>query len=403
MSTLWEFLKAMTEVIQSLSIGKFPFYWRTKELDKSGKPYGTMMLDFDLTYDADFGFLKQKMSVELKEAIEAVYHFDHNIGYLQEGAEEFKTYGFEYLDVISDALSDHKAIVHPMKVVDIGCGGGLVLNEIKKRFPNARLHGVDPSPTAKRASKHFDFNLLGDFYPPRDRSTISSADLVLHYDVLEHVANPLKMLEEIYVDLRPGGLLVFSVPDCSKAIENGDISMCIHEHINYFSVYSLRYLVEGAGFQNVSVFRGKHGGTLFCVAEKPAMKSNKLSAEREHNPAEGFSRFVLKNQRLCKKFNKFLKQTADATIGFYVPLRAIPYVTKLKVRNDFKFYDDSCFFKNRVLDGFENKEILGIADLEVSPPDYTVVMTHIFGSLIKQNIAARSINTKVILIDEFYE
>ena len=389
----------MTEANQSLSIGEFPFYWRTKETNVSDD---ALMLDFQLTYDSNFGFLKQNMSVELEDAIERVYHFDHNIGYLQEGAEEFETYGSEYLAVISNALDASKSISGSIKVVDIGCGGGLILNEINKRYPNCNLYGVDPSPSAKRASEKFNFHLSEEFYPPKDRSAVSGADLILHYDVLEHVANPLSMLEENYHDLCTGGLLVFSVPDCSTAIDNGDISMCIHEHINYFSAKTLKLLVEASGFENVRVFKGKHGGTLFCVAEKQRIRSDKISAAGEYSPLDEFSLFVQKNQRLCKNLDQFLDQIGNATIGFYVPLRTIPYLTKLKLRRDFSFYDDSSFFKNKFLDGFESKKIRGIENLRAMPPDYTLVMSHAYGSMIKQKIEALSINTKVILINEFY-
>ena len=311
------------------------------------------------------------------------------------------------MDVITDSLSGLKNEGDLLKVVDVGCGGGLVLNEIKKLYPNSIFFGVDPSPLAERASKKFDFNLVSDFYPPidlKDRSAVNNADLILNYDVIEHVPDPLNILKNMYADLRDGGVLIFSVPDCSSAIDNGDISMCIHEHLNYFSVSSLKLLVEAAGFQNVNVFKGKHGGTLFCVAEKKQTPNHtNLAFETEQYHAEEFQLFISKNKNLCEKLQKFFYQIGDATVGFYVPLRAIPYVTKLDIKKDFTFYDDSAFFKNKVLDGFEEKQILGIQDLETCPPQYTVVMTHAYGSIIKQKIEERSIKTKVILIDEFYE
>ena len=100
---------------------------------------------------------------------------------------------------------------------------------------------------------------------------------------------------------------------------------------------------------------------------------------------------------------QFLYQIGDATIGFYVPLRTIPYLSKLNINKGFRFYDDSCFFKDRFLDGFEDEKILGIRDLELSPPQYTVVMTHAYGAKIKQKIEQRSIDTRVVLINEFYQ
>ena len=226
---------------------------------------------------------------------------------------------------------------------------------------------------------------------------------VLNYDVLEHVPNPLQTLQYIYDDLNVNGLLVFSVPDCSKSIEKGDISMCIHEHLNYFSEGSLKKLVEGAGFINVRVFKGQHGGTLFCVAKKDDSSFKNKSLELSIDQSDEFSHFVRKHERICQKLSNFLIDKGDATIGFYVPLRSIPYITKLKVNNEFRFYDDSQFFKYRFLDGFENNKILCIDDLEADPPEYTLIMSHAYSAVIKQKIEDRLINTKVIQINEFYE
>ena len=393
----------MVMVNQSLSIGHFPFYWRTKGSFDSNKSIETKMLGFELTYDPDFGFLKQRRSVELDEAIGSVYHLDHNIGYLQEGAEEFATYGAEYLDVIWAALDRTSQKRDQLKVVDIGCGGGLVLNEIAKRFPYSKRYGVDPSPLAKRASSQFGFELVNEFYPSKDREAVADVDLFLHYDVLEHVADPLQTLKYIFDDLNVGGLLVFSVPDCSKSIEHGDISMCIHEHLNYFSVTSLKRLVEGAGFTDVKVFKGEHGGTLFCIAEKGTSCLTHKRQKRSLDQSFEFSQFVERHERVCQKLSKFLNEKGDTTIGFYVPLRSIPYITKLNFSGKFKFYDDSRFFKHRFLDGFENNKIFCIDDLEAVPPEYTLIMTHAYGSLIKDKIEERSIDTRVVQINEFYE
>ena len=46
-------------VIQPVAIdSRFPFYWRTKDAANTHKSIETKMLDFELTYDPDFGFWK---------------------------------------------------------------------------------------------------------------------------------------------------------------------------------------------------------------------------------------------------------------------------------------------------------------------------------------------------------
>ena len=134
-------------------------------------------------------------------------------------------------------------------------------------------------------------------------------------------------MEDIYRDLSADGIVIFSVPDCTTAIENGDISMLIHEHLNYFSVDSLMFLVRQAGFSNVNVVQGDHGGTLLCSAMKGKQKSGvvlELAGELLK-----FQRFKEKHKVLAAKLQTTLLENCGKTIGFYVPLRAIPYTLPL--------------------------------------------------------------------------
>ena len=41
------------------------------------------------------------------------------------------------------------------KILDIGCGKGLLLNKLNKKFPDAKLHGVEPSRNAAEFLKKY--------------------------------------------------------------------------------------------------------------------------------------------------------------------------------------------------------------------------------------------------------
>lgn len=385
-----------------IEIGEFPLYWRTKSPEEPDYESETKTLNFQLFYDKKYGFFKQVRTDKLKFALEEVYLLDSNIGYLQEGAEEFQTYGAEYLNLIHQRLYEIFDVDENFKVIDIGCGGGLILDRIKGNFSKADVIGIDPSPIAKKAGIKYDFKIIDEFYPTVDEASLCNSNVVLHYDVLEHVENPFDFLSINYRHLTQGGILIFSVPDCGKSISHGDISMCIHEHLNYFSSESLENLVKSVGFKEVIVTEGIHGGTLFCCAKK--LSESSRNTKTTYKDTEGkFLHFKKKSEVLCLKLLQAIYENRDKNIGFYVPLRAIPYIVKLNIDRKFVFFDDSRFFHRRVLDGFESFEILGINEIKQSGVETIFVMSHAYSKIIQENIKNRHPEVKVILLESFYE
>ena len=385
-----------------LEIGSFPFYWRTTGLHDYKVDFPTKIMDFNLTVDEVSGFFKQERNKELLTTIGEIYQLDHNIGYLQEGAGEVETYGKDFLEFIFSAIEHSDIdILQLFSVLDIGCGGGFVLNRLNNKYVNAKVMGIEPSPIAKRASQKVGFLLIEEFYPPEQRNRVAGTNIILHYDVLEHVEEPLSFLEDVHQDLADDGIVIFSVPDCTIAIENGDISMLIHEHLNYFSVDSLAFLVKQAGFEDVKVIQGDHGGTLLCSARKGKKKTHVVLDTK--SAVSNFERFKEKNKILIAKIDEILAKNSDKTIGFYVPLRAIPYISRLKIKGDLRFFDDSLFFRNKYLDGFDEITIEGFEELKKNPVDIVLIMTHAYGTVIDKRITAANINTKTILLQELFD
>jgi len=73
------------------------------------------------------------------------------------------------------------------------------------------------------------------------------ADLVLVRHVLEHAHSPRVFLAALAELVRPGGYLVFEMPDCSKFVAACDYSFVWEEHIAYFSPATLRAVVAANG------------------------------------------------------------------------------------------------------------------------------------------------------------
>ena len=78
-------------------------------------------------------------------------------------------------------------------------------------------------------------------------STHGLADLLLVRHVLEHAHDPMAFLEGLVRLVRPGGYLLFEMPDCTKFIGACDFSFIWEEHITYFCSQSLNSFIRSAG------------------------------------------------------------------------------------------------------------------------------------------------------------
>ena len=75
-------------------------------------------------------------------------------------------------------------------MLEIGCGGGYVLQRLRERGFSVR--GIDPSPVAVAKGREHGIEIVGAFYPHEGME--ASCDVIIHYDVLEHVYDPLTFL-----------------------------------------------------------------------------------------------------------------------------------------------------------------------------------------------------------------
>jgi 2-polyprenyl-6-hydroxyphenyl methylase / 3-demethylubiquinone-9 3-methyltransferase len=116
---------------------------------------------------------------------------------------------FSYL---RDAVAAHGLDPHGATALDVGCGGGLLAEEVARL--GFRVTGVDPSgPSLAAAREHakaggLDIEYLegvGEALPVAD----ATFDLVYCCDVLEHVDDVPAVLREIRRALKPGGLFVY--------------------------------------------------------------------------------------------------------------------------------------------------------------------------------------------------
>ena len=139
-------------------------------------------------------------------------------------------------------------------VLDIGCGWGQALLYFQKA--GMKCHGFDPAPEAVdfACKNGLDVKVAGlenmDVFEKR-------FDIVTLINVLEHLADPVSVIEEIREKvLEPSGMLVIDVPNEFNVFQvtgqqlHGLDQWWVYPpaHLNYFSKTTLSKLLEGSGF-----------------------------------------------------------------------------------------------------------------------------------------------------------
>lgn len=109
------------------------------------------------------------------------------------------------------------------RVLDLGCGVGVYATQIARRFPRARIVGIDLSPTHVDAASSLAARLgvtervqfeVGDAL---DLKIDEPPDIVIAAEVVEHLPDPVPCLNRLATLVKPGGQVLISVPQLGPA------------------------------------------------------------------------------------------------------------------------------------------------------------------------------------------
>ena len=139
-------------------------------------------------------------------------------------------------------------------VFDVGCWVGLLLDEARRR--GWRAVGLEPS----RFASEFARGELGLEVQTADLFSCelepSSFDAVVLADVLEHLPDPGEALDRIAELVRPGGVLLLTLPDAGSRLARlmgARWWSVIPTHVHYFTRHSLGKLLGGMGWELLEI------------------------------------------------------------------------------------------------------------------------------------------------------
>ncbi len=118
-------------------------------------------------------------------------------------------------------LKRHKNFTKGTKVLDLGCGTGEFIFELKKR--GCQVFGLDFDGNAIKIAKE-RFGLENVYAMPFEeffqKKNLPKFDIITFFEVLEHLDNPLKFIQSAKKLLKPEGKIVLSTPCRERMMPN---------------------------------------------------------------------------------------------------------------------------------------------------------------------------------------
>ena len=121
------------------------------------------------------------------------------------------------------------------KIMDLGCGNGVLSNQIEKNNL-LKIDRVDSNYETLKLNKDAKGKLICYNISKKDKRMKNKYDIIFLFDVLEHVSNDNKFINDIYFHLKKNGYLVVNVPSINMLFSKYDYAV---GHLRRYNKYNL--------------------------------------------------------------------------------------------------------------------------------------------------------------------
>jgi 2-polyprenyl-3-methyl-5-hydroxy-6-metoxy-1,4-benzoquinol methylase/glutaredoxin len=210
------------------------------------------------------GFIYRSPKLSKKEQV-ILYDRYRDVSFRKETPDEY----FERIAGYDNSKSENYKKVHylikkinlldrggQITVLDVGCGGGVLLHKVKEMVPKSITFGIEPNELyadlARRKSGAEE--IKADYFIPGLFKSQSQFDIIFSCDVLEHVDSPNLFLNDIFDSLKENGVLFLEVPSPTNfdALEASHDIFNMAHHVFFTESVLYLYLKE-AGFSDISI------------------------------------------------------------------------------------------------------------------------------------------------------
>ena len=281
-------------------------------------------------------------------------------------------------------------------IIDIGSNDGTFLSFFERKY---NLLAVDP--TIKKFSSLYrqDIKIVPDFFsreavePFLKKNAKIITSIAMFYDL----PDPIKFVEDVHDCLDKDGIWHFEQSYMPSMIKNFSYDTICHEHIEYYSLRSLKYILDQVNFKIIDLeFNDINGGSFAITVAKKNSKflENKkivnwlLKKEYDfkYNEIKTFKNFFVncqKQKKLLIDLLRNLKDMKKKVYGYGASTKGNVILQYCGIDNNLLRYigEVNKFKFNKFTPGSKIK-IISEKELKKKKPDYLLVLPWHFKNFI---------------------
>lgn len=268
------------------------------------------------------------------------------------------------------------------EVVEIGGGTLYCARQMLERMGARSVTLIDPS---VRYEPDTDRLRVRREYFTEQTPVDSRASLIVSFNTLEHVPDPAGFLRAAHRYLADDGQMFLKVPDCEHGFEAGDLGICTHEHLSYFTQASLDQLLEATGFERVA--EANYQGALQVLARKSARTGRSVPTQS----ATLLAQFRRASETHIARFKAFAQRHRGgraAFVGASVGLSNLLHTTGIAKHVDVEVFDGDALKTGKFMPGL-NSPIRLTADPRLESHDVVFITPLNFFDEIRADLARR--------------
>ncbi|MES2273183.1 MAG: class I SAM-dependent methyltransferase [Chlamydiota bacterium] len=299
------------ELVDVLDLGSLPF-----SCFPSIGALPPKSLPLVLSFNSDSGLLQLRHTVNPDEMYNEYWYMS---GVNQSMKDALKS-------IVVQAIARQKIPLKPGDiVVDIASNDGTLLSA----YPESLFRvGIDPAKNIKpkNCNLHINTYFTADAYSKQlgDRKAEIVTSIAMFYDL----ENPIQFAKDVHQILTPNGLWIIELSYLPTMLERNSFDTICSEHLEYYSLRSMEYILTRSGFLVEDVeLNDVNGGSfrLYIRKESFARPTQAVAEMRESEKAlkltdpqtyKTFASRIKRNKKEMIDFLKTQKEMGKKVIGY---------------------------------------------------------------------------------------